>query len=164
AEQALAQLQDRLKSDPDVAVRVVRAGAPNANQPLADPGTQLYHALTGALADLPRQRLAGTIFITDGEVHDMPAPKQLGFDAPLHALIAGKPGEADRRLVIHNAPSFGLVGKPVTMTLKIEDLPEKTGGAATTAAVTLRKDGGPSITQEVPVGVEIPVRLRIDHG
>jgi hypothetical protein len=164
AANALSQLQDQLKADPDLTVRVIHAGAPNPNQPLADPGTQLYHALTGALADLPRQRLAGTIMITDGEVHDLPPPKQLGFDAPLHALITGKPGEADRRLVIHNAPSFGLVGKPVTMMLRVEDLPEKPGGREATAAVTLRKDGGPPITQEVPVGVEIPVRLRIDHG
>ncbi len=67
--------------------------------------------LTGALADLPRQRFAGAIMITDGEVHDMPPPLRLGFDAPLHALITGKPGEADRRLVIEDAPSFGLVGK-----------------------------------------------------
>ncbi|MGH6980945.1 MAG: hypothetical protein ACREFC_07030 [Stellaceae bacterium] len=164
ASTAVAQLQDQLKSDPNLVLRVIHAGAPNPNEPLADPGTQLYHALTGALADLPRQRLAGAIMITDGEVHDMPPPNRLSLGAPLHVLLTGKPGEADRRLVVKNAPSFGLVGKPVTLTLKIEDLPEASGGGETAAAVTLRKDGGPPITQEVPVGVEIPVRLRIDHG
>ena len=44
AASALAQLQGQLKTDPDLAVRVVHAGAPNPDQPLADPGTQLYHA------------------------------------------------------------------------------------------------------------------------
>jgi hypothetical protein len=164
AASALERLQARLKSDPDLAVRVVHAGAPNPNEPLADPGTQLYHALTGALADLPRQRLAGAIMITDGEVHDMPPPSRLGFDAPLHALITGKPGEADRRLVIQNAPSFGLVGKPVTLTLKIEDLPETEGDGNATALVTLRKDGGPPVMRQVPIGVDVPMQVQIDHG
>ncbi len=164
AASALAQLQARLKADPDLAVRVIHAGAPNPDQPLADPGTELYHALTGALADLPRQRLAGAIMITDGEVHDMPPPGRLGFDAPLHALIAGKPGEQDRRLLIQNAPSFGLVGKPVTLTLKVEDLPEPEGGSDDTAEVTLRKDGGPPLAARVPVGVDVPLQVTIDHG
>jgi hypothetical protein len=164
AASALAQLQERLKTDRDLAVRVVHAGAANPNEPLADPGTQLYRALTGALADLPRQRLAGAIMITDGEVHDMPPPSRLGFDAPLHALITGKPGEADRRLVVENAPSFGLVGKPVTLTLKVEDLPEADGGRNTTTEVTLRKDGGLPVTEQIPVGAEVRVRVPIDHG
>lgn len=163
AASALAELQQQFKSDPDLAVRVIHAGAPNPDQPLADPGTQLYHALTGALADLPRQRFAGAIMITDGEVHDMPPPSRLGFDAPLHALITGKPGEADRRLLIQDAPSFGLVGKSVTLTVKVEDLPE-TGPTGTDAEVTLRKDGGPPVTEQVPVGVDVPIQVRIDHG
>jgi hypothetical protein len=151
-----------LRKEPDLDVRVIPAGAPNANNPLADPGTRLYHALTGAIADLPRQRLAGAIMITDGEVHDMPAPKELGFTAPLHVLITGKPGEADRRLVIRNAPSFGLVGKSVTLTLEVEDLPLVSG--AGDAEIALAKDGGAPVRYRVPVGREIPVRLPIDHG
>jgi hypothetical protein len=163
AASALDRLTRQLKAEPDLDLRVVHAGAPNPNEPLADPGTRLYHALTGALADLPRQRLAGAIMITDGEVHDMPPPKQLGFAAPLHALIAGMPGEADRRLVIDNAPSFGLVGKAVSLALKVEDLGSPADQDAT-AEVTLRKDGGAPVTATVPVGQEVPVSVPIDHG
>jgi hypothetical protein len=93
----------------------------------------------------------------------MPAAARLGFDAPLHALIAGKPGEADRRLIVENAPSFGLVGKPVTLTVKVEDLPD-TGAHDSTVDVTLRKDGGTPITEPVPVGVNVPIQVPIDHG
>jgi len=160
ADAALETLTRRLKSDPGLETRIVHAGAPNPNDPLADPGTQLYHALTGALADLPRQRLAGAIMITDGQVHDLPSPDRLGFDAPLHALITGEPGEADRRLVIANAPGFGLVGKDVALTLRVEDLPR--GGGQ--ARVTLRKDGGASVTRTVPVGRDVTVQVPIDHG
>ena len=68
-----------------------------------------------ALADVPRQRIAGAVMITDGEVHDMPPPGRLDLAAPLHVLLTGKPGEADRRLVVKDAPSFGLVGKEVQL-------------------------------------------------
>ena len=78
----------------DLDVRVIHAGAPDRRPALADDGTRLFTALTRALADMPRQRLAGAIMITDGEVHDMPPPARLGFGAPLHALIVGMPGEA----------------------------------------------------------------------
>ena len=74
---------------------------------------------------MPRQRVAGAIMITDGEVHDMPPPSRLAFDAPLHVLLTGQPGEADRRLVVKDAPSFGIVGKEVQLTMRVEDLPER---------------------------------------
>jgi hypothetical protein len=160
ADRALDAIKRQLASSTDLDLRVVRAGQPNPQEPLADPGTRLYQALTDALADLPRQRLAGAIMITDGQVHDMPPPDRLGFDAPLHALIAGKPGEADRRLVIANAPGFGLVGKQVALTLRVEDLPNGSGQAR----VTFHKDGGPPIVREVPVGSDVPVTVPIDHG
>jgi hypothetical protein len=162
AADALDNLTQQLKADPDLEIRIIHAGAANPNQPLADPGTQLYHALTGALAYLPRQRVAGAVMITDGEVHDMPPPGRLGFAAPLHALITGMPGEADRRLVIRNAPSFGLVGKSVTLTLEVQDQGEIESDAET--QVTFRRDGGPPITRTVPVGREVPVSVPIDHG
>jgi len=165
ADAALQRITQRLKSDPDLELRVVHAGAPDPNEPLADPGTRLYQAVTGALSDLPRERLAGVIMITDGEVHDMPAPNRLAFDAPLHALITGKPGEADRRLVIENAPSFGIVGKELQLTIRVEDLVQGTNSLGSgTARITLRQDGGPPRRQSVPVGQDVPIAVTLDHG
>ena len=40
-------------------------------------GTQAFAALNAALADVPQSRVAGAILITDGEVHDAPAPETL---------------------------------------------------------------------------------------
>ena len=49
-------------------------------------------------------RLAGVIMLTDGNVHDVPGnAAALGFDAPVHALLTGKPGEFDRRLATDEA-------------------------------------------------------------
>jgi hypothetical protein len=100
--------------------------------------------------------------ITDGEVHDVPPPDRLAFDAPLHALLTGQPGEADRRLVVKDAPSFGLVGKDLKLTVRVEDLPES--GQNGQARLTMRKDGGPPSSRMIPVGRDVPVSIAIDHG
>jgi hypothetical protein len=166
SEAALATVRERLAQDPNLDVRIVRAGKlqPGAG----DDGTRLLTALNRELADVPRQRLAGVVMITDGEVHDIPAgdaksaAAQLG--APLHVLLTGRPGESDRRLVVKEAPSFGLVGKQVPLTVRVEDLPERKDVGQTSAKLTWRKDGGAAHVQLVPVGQDVPLSIPIDHG
>ena len=124
------------------------------------------------MSDVPRQRLAGVVMITDGEVHDVPAgdSKTLAqaVGAPLHVLLSGRPDEGDRRLVVAQAPSFGLVGKQVQLTVRVEDLPEtaaeKAGDDQNEARVTWRKDGGARQQLMVPIGRDVPLTLPIDHG
>ena len=161
AAEALKTLLPRLQRLPNLDVRVIHAGAPDPNAAFTDTGTELYSALTRALSDVPRQRVAGAVMITDGEVHDMPPPDRLTLGAPLHVLLAGAPGEADRRLVVKDAPKFGLVGKDVQLKVRVEDLP---GGGSGEARLTLRKDGGASSTRLIPVGRDVPVSIPIDHG
>jgi hypothetical protein len=163
ADDALQAVTQRLAALKDLDVRVVHAGAPDANAPMADTGTQLYTALSRALADVPRQRVAGAIMITDGEIHDMPPPAQLGLDAPLHVLLTGQPNEADRRLVVKDAPSFGLVGKEVQLNVRVEDLPDGSNNGGT-AQLTMRKDGGDATIRNVTVGKDVSLTVPIDHG
>jgi hypothetical protein len=166
SEAALKALTEQLNKERDLDVRVVRAGKPQPGS--GDDGTRLFTALNHALGDVPRQRLAGIVMITDGEVHDIPtgdaktAAEQLG--APLHVLLSGKPNEGDRRLIVKEAPSFGLVGKEVPLTVRVEDLPEPKDAAATQAKLTWRKDGGAAHTQLFPVGRDVPLSIPIDHG
>jgi len=164
AQQALDQITEKLKAFRDLDVRIVRAGGAESGAGLADTGTRLYTALQHALADVPKQRVAGAVMITDGEVHDVPPVEHLDFSAPLHALITGKPGEQDRRLLVKEAPSFGLVGKEVAVTLRVDDLPDTLTQARGQARVTMRKDGGTPKTFTVPVGRDTPVSIAIDHG
>src|SRR5579863_3639710 len=164
ADDALAKVTERLKQFPDLDVRVVHAGAPEAGNGLVDEGTRLYTALQHALADVPRQRIAGGIMITDGQVHDVPPLTQIDLGAPLHALITGKPGEQDRRLLVKEAPSFGLVGKDAVVTLRVDDLPDTLTQPGSSARLTLRKDGGPPRTLTVPLGRDQQVHIPIDHG
>ena len=85
------------------------------------------------------------------------------FGAPLHVLLSGRPDEGDRRLVVKEAPSFGLVGKEAPLTVRVEDLPSNNAGSAD-AKLTWRKDGGAAHIQLVPVGRDVPLSIPIDHG
>ncbi|HTV88645.1 MAG TPA: hypothetical protein VME41_06470 [Stellaceae bacterium] len=165
---ALTALTRRLKREPDLDVRIVRAGQP---LPGRDDGTRLFSALNRALSDIPRKRLAGVVMLTDGEVNDVPpgkpgaAARQLG--APLQVLLSGFPGERDRRLVVEQAPSFGIVGKDAQLMVKVEDLPEppaSEAGADGEARLTWRKDGGAPHSEIVPIDRDVTLSVPIDHG
>ncbi len=114
-------------------------------------GTRLFTALGSTLADVPTDRIAGVVMITDGRVHDVPADASaLGFAAPVHALITGNKDERDRRVALIAAPRFGIVGQPQTITYRVEDQ----GANEKTAQVTVRRDGDVIDTRTVPVGVQ----------
>ncbi len=137
-------------------VRVVRAGAE-----AGEDGTRLFSTLRDALAKVPRQRVGGVLVISDGQIHDAPENLEaFGLNAPLHLLLTGEEGERDRRLVVKNAPSFGIVGRPQTMTITVEDLP---GGATALARVTIRRDGSQAEEILVPVGIEQEIQFALDH-
>ena len=85
-EAARATLVERLRRIPGLEVRVVEASRADGETD----GTRLFSALSSTLADVPPDRVAGAIMITDGRVHDVPADAAaLGFTAPVHALITG---------------------------------------------------------------------------
>ena len=125
-----------------------------------DAGTRLFSAIDRALADIPRSRLAGTIAITDGQVHDIPNTAPGG--APLNVLIPAKGEETDRRLRVIQAPSYGIVGKDATIRVAIEDLGvEHPTGSAN---LTIRRDGEPPTVENVPIGAEQTINLPITRA
>jgi hypothetical protein len=153
-EAARAALTQRLSRIANLEVRVVEAGQADGETD----GTRLFAALGSALADVPPDRVAGAIMITDGRVHDVPAEAAaLGFAAPVHALITGHADERDRRVVLVSAPRFGIVGQPQTIAFRIEDR----GARAGSAQVTVRRDGeileNRSVTPGDTVRVEVPI-------
>lgn len=119
-------------------------------------GTRLIDTMRSALVEIPPERLAGVVLLSDGQVHDVPAgvPAELG-GAPLHALIAGRKNERDRLIVLEQSPRFGVVGREVTARFRIED---PAGG---TAPVTLSVNGEVTRRLDVPVGraVEMPITV-----
>jgi hypothetical protein len=156
-EAARAAVVERLSHIPGLDVRVVEAGQSDGETD----GTRLFTALGTTLADVPTDRIAGVIMITDGRVHDVPQDSgALGFAAPIHALITGTKNERDRRVALIAAPRFGIVGQSQTITYKVEDQ----GTKETSAAVTVRRDGDVVETRTVPVGLPQNVDIPIAHG
>jgi hypothetical protein len=156
-EAARTAVVERLSHIPGLDVRVVEAGQSDGETD----GTRLFTALGTTLADVPTDRVAGVIMITDGRVHDVPQDAgALGFAAPIHALITGTKSEIDRRVALIAAPRFGIVGQTQTITYRVEDQ----GAKETSAVVTVRRDGDVVETRNVPVGIPQNVDIAIPHG
>ncbi|HVZ51441.1 MAG TPA: hypothetical protein VG986_05715 [Pseudolabrys sp.] len=152
-------LVDRLKHIPGLEVRVADAAQADGE----NEGTKLFSALSSTLADVPPDRIAGAIMITDGRVHDVPADAAaLGFAAPLHALITGHKDEIDRRVVLTLTPRFGLVGQAQTIGFRVED--HGNTGTGGSAQITVRRDGNVLEQRDVPVGTDVKVNVPIPHA
>ena len=157
AEAARAALAERLGRIPGIEVRFIEAGQSDGETD----GTRLFTALSAALSDVPRERIGGVIMITDGRVHDVPAEAAaLGFNAPVHALITGHKNERDRRVVLINAPRFGIVGQSQTISYRVEDQ----GGGGGTAQIAVRRDGETVDQRSVRVGAQVNINVQIPHA
>jgi hypothetical protein len=154
------ELEDRLKVFPNLDVRWIHSTS-TASDSDRD-GTMLFTDLAKGLADVPPDRLAGVIMLTDGNVHDVPGnAAALGFDAPVHALITGKPGEFDRRLEVLRAPRFGLVGGEQPIEVKVT---ETTPSNAPSVKLTITRQGEGPIAQNVHVGQKVEIPVKVDHS
>jgi hypothetical protein len=157
-EAARAELKQRLDRFPNAEVRWVEAGSGSGEVD----GTRLFTALSAALADVPPERVAGAIFLTDGRVHDIPATAAaLGFRAPVHAIISGHPGERDRRVALTSTPRFGIVGQTQTVGYRVED---EGAPAGARVGVTVRRDGEVVARPIVTAGQPAEVNVEITHA
>jgi hypothetical protein len=158
-EAARAALAEQLGHVKGLEVRTVEAGQSDGETD----GTRLFAALSATLADVPPDRVAGAIFITDGRVHDVPGEAAaLGFDAPVHALITGHRNERDRRVALVTAPRFGIVGQSQSIGFRVED--QGAGTSSGAAQVTIRRDGEVLERRTVRVGQNEQVDVRIPHA
>ena len=156
-EEVRAALSEKLGHVPGLEVRFVEAGQADGETD----GTRLFAALSAALSDVPHDRVAGGILITDGRVHDVPTEAAaLGFAAPVHALITGHRNERDRRVVLTAAPRFGIVGQTQTISFRIEDQ----GSGPGIAQVTVRRNGEAIETRNVRVGASVSLNVPIPHA
>lgn len=155
-EAALASLTETLGKFRDLDIRVVRTDGRSEKAP----GTHLFEAADRAISGLSDGRLGATFIITDGQVHGLPDPADRA-GSPVHVLLTGVRRGLDRRLVVEQAPNFGLVGKEVSISLKVEDLDGATGAAA---QITVRRDGQLIESISASTGETIVLPLQIDHA
>ena len=155
-ETAAAALESRLGGRQNTEVRRIDVpdGAGNA-------GTEMMRALSEALAQEPRGRIAGILALSDGRVHDMERTPLL--PAPMHLLHTGRAADWDRRLIVTGAPAFAILGEPVTLTLRIEDsgaVPPNGGRAPLDISI----DGAEPQSFMVPIGQDIEMPVILPHG
>lgn len=127
-----------------------------------DASTALFKGLKTLLLDVPAEQLGAVIFITDGQVHDIPKTAgSLGLNVPIHALITGSENERDRRMVITNAPRFGIVGNTITLTFAVE---QQGLDNARPVEVTILIDGEEFSVEHVMSGDINEIDLEVPNG
>jgi len=152
---AAASLASQLNTRPNTEVRRIEVGDGEG-----DTGTLLMSAVSDALAEEPRGRIAGVFLLSDGRLHDLERTPDL--PAPLHLLLTGKETDWDRRLIVKNAPAFAILGEPVTLTLRVDD-----DGAApdeTATVIDISVDGEDPQRFDMPIGQDIELPITLPHG
>ena len=154
---AVVALRERLQVQPGIELRELVVDD--------DPrdGTALFGRLREGLAEVDRSRLAAVVAVTDGQVHDVPPEERWAeLGAPLHVLLTGRPDESDRLLTVDAAPSFGMVGEPQSLTLRVDELP----GSITAAPVpvTIAQDGRPVAQTSVMPGQPVQIPFTLDKA
>jgi len=156
-----SDLETKFAKIPNLNIKWVTGGVPSETAP---PGTNLFTDLNAALNDTAPDRIAGVVFVTDGQVHDVPkSAAALGFDAPVHTLLTGKPNEFDRRVEVIEAPRYGLVGQSRTIEVAVRETgsaPSANSGAAT---LKIRREGQPDETVRTEINRNVKIDMPIPH-
>ncbi len=143
----LAAQQLVARTTPDLIWRTVVSGGPER--------TDMFAALRLGLAAVPPERRAGSVLLTDGLVHDVPADMQ-NHDRPINVVIAGKRNVIDRRVQIIAAPAFAIIGQTATLKLKVDD-----NGTTPVAIILHITDQTPRRLVATPGQIiDVPVQLQ----
>lgn len=155
-----ADLEAKFAKIPNLTIKWVTGGTPGGQAPA---GTNLFADLNAALSDTAPDRIAGVLFVSDGQVHDVPKSAQaLGFNAPIHTLLTGAPGEFDRRIEIIEAPRYGLVGqsRPIQLAVRESGAAGKNGRDVT---LKVRREGRPDEIVRTEIGRTLKVDMPLPH-
>ena len=156
-----SDLETKFAKIPNLNIKWVTGGVPSET---AAAGTNLFTDLNAALNDTAPDRIAGVLFVTDGQVHDVPkSAATLGFDAPVHTLLTGKPDEFDRRIEVIEAPRYGLVGQSRSIEIAVRETgsaPYANSGAAT---LKVRREGQPDETVRTEINRNVKIDMPIPH-
>ncbi|MXQ08776.1 hypothetical protein GQ651_13040 [Alphaproteobacteria bacterium GH1-50] len=155
--EAVARVEAEVARLPNTELRVVRLGDADENR-----GTLLMDALTQAMAEEPRARIAGVLMVTDGQLHDVEQAPDV--PAPVHTLLTGEDGDWDRRLIVRNAPAFAIIDEPITLTLRIEDQGDVPAQLPQRAQIEIAVDGNEPQVFDVPIGEDLNLPVTLRHG
>ena len=147
-------LLEKLKADPtlDVTTTLIR---PNSD------GTRLTSSLIDGLSNMPANRLAGVIAITDGQIHDLPESPEslLPEGVPFHSIIIGEENARDRRISAIVAPRYGLVGEQAEFELRVDD----PGHEGERANIEIKLNGETKARFPATIGNRISIPIEIER-
>ena len=124
-------------------------------------GTNIFEPLSQIVADIPSDRLAGAIVITDGQIQDSPKNiENYNFKAPINFLLSGEKNERDRRLIIESAPRFGIVGEEIEVKIMVEDISSK----VPTALVSININNDIKKSKAITIGETVVLTLPLDRA
>jgi hypothetical protein len=157
-----ADLEAKLAKIPNLEVKWVSSSRPTGE---GTSGTNIFADLNRALANVPPDRLAGVIAITDGQVHDVPAAAgALGFDAPVHALLTGRPDEFDRRIEILKAPKFGIVGQSREIEIAVRETGRRGRAGTNEVNLKVRREDASDDTIRARIDERLRIPMRFPHA
>ena len=146
-------LKDKLKKFDNLDLRFKTINGKN--------GTNIFEPLSEIVADIPSDRLAGAIVITDGQIQDSPKNiENYNFKAPINFLLSGEKNERDRRLIIESAPRFGIVGEEIEVKIMIEDISSK----VPTALVSININNNIKKSKAITIGETVVLTLPLDRA
>lgn len=163
ASEAYNDLKNRLDAIENLKTEIVTIKNETSSLLGEEDGTHAFDARKEALKTISPDRVAATIFITDGQIHDVPEKENTLREAgPLHFLLTGEPDEKDRVLRVVKAPTFGIVDQPLQFIIKIEDFGVNEPVQA--ARVTITQDGEERTADLARIGAELTLDVTLTHG
>ena len=151
---AYTSLLEQLKADPTLEVNTAII------RPDSD-GTRLTSSLIDGLGNMPANRLAGVIAITDGQIHDLPANPEglLPEGVPFHSVIIGEENARDRRISAIVAPRYGLVSEQAEFELRVDD----PGHNGERAQIEIKLNGVTKARFPATIGNRISIPIEIER-
>ena len=153
SEAVFASLREQIVAEDGLELRILES------DPRAD-STRLATSLQALMADVPRDRIAGAILVTDGQIHDLPEEEDMGRLAeygPVHSVVVGDSDDGDRRIAIISGPSFDIVGEEADFVIRAND------PNADRVPVRATLNGETVTVTTIPTGRDVPLPVKIDR-
>jgi hypothetical protein len=158
--EALDYLTQSLQKIPGIEPIIIHSASDVA--PVKGESTNLFTTLRNSLPGIPLSQVAGTVLITDGQVHDVPATLgPLEKLAPFHVILTGKRNEFDRKVTIVSAPKYGLLSQDIKISVKVEEF-GRTG--STPVPLTVSQDGTKAQEISIVPGEARDFTFKLSHS
>ena len=124
-------------------------------------GSKIFEPLNSMIGDVPEERLAGAIIITDGQISDAPTlVDNFNFKSPINVLLTGNKEEKDRRLIIESSPRFGIVGEEINIDIKVEDI----SASNPNALVSINMNDEIEQSRSIPIGEIVTITMPLERA